>query len=974
MGGGGNQTVNAADTDALTGKALDLLTSKWQDGAATRTQKASDQKTSVNLREISDNARVVNVESNGRCGFVLFADSGDDAVTIGYGLADTLDIRNLPPAAADFISRYTKAVSAKATIANTTQSGNTYPAPTVEPVEPFIKTKWGQGEPFNGKCPKYQGKPSVTGCVATALGQILHYYRADNFNDYTLEYSDPESLAEVSVNFSSLHFDYGKMLDAYTDGSYTQEQADAVAEMMYAAGASAKMEWTDTKSSGKWPLVSLDKYFNINATFLIRQALPTGYWMKKIQENLAAGKPILYTGAGVSSSKWSAHIFILDGIDENNYVHVNWGWSGLADGYYDITFCHPSVFDPGEDGYYTDQYMICDISPRAAGEKYAERFVCTSGSQMTDLNSYHHTLEGKFTGYTTNSYESIADYTAKIVAVNGTSVTSLGAADHYYLKQFPEWGYISWSAISQAYPNYLQDRLGDGEYEMMIATCVYETDEIVSYEPLPMRPYFTISGGYFTEWGYKDFPEGKGSWYDETEYLSFDEFTPLTDVIAKAPFMARIKTHSLITAIDSHDVDSKQLCFTNLETGKDYLTTARVSIYDLEYSGLHYEGYAMIEPPTNEDNGFTMPEGRYKLSTTDNRVVFPDPIYVDVAPVVDYPVLKYDLNGTLMLSSWNDSYYTKRWGEKLQILRNANYKVLTTSNNCYNPVTVNVYARHPEEDKSKEILVSSFDFDPTTGLDGLDFDLPGNLYPLEGEYMFYMRYATPDGEKIVLPNGNIYKLNELREKYEFLAEPTRHNIVANSSAGLPMLETSGTSLQGNTVAFNVKNIGAADFSGTVVVRMCNSGTGNIAEYTVEHVSLTPDEQKALSVEVATAENCVYETYILSTAATSPQSAAISAAAAATVDYTLATKEDGSVAHYRLGAGAGIDDNPANKSDISATAVDGTIIISGATDPDTASVYSVDGKLILSTAEKAISGLPRGIYIVRVSGSSFKVVL
>lgn len=142
--------------------------------------------------------------------------------------------------------------------------------------------------------------------------------------------------------------------------------------------------------------------------------------------------------------------------------------------------------------------MICDISPRANGEMYSERFVCTSGSPMTNLNDQNDYIEGRFTGYTTNSYESLADYNAKIVAVKGSEVKVLGAADHYYLKQFPNWGYIGWNAESNGKP-YATVPLDNGEWELMIATYEYDTDEMVSYHPLPMRPFFIISDGVFTE-------------------------------------------------------------------------------------------------------------------------------------------------------------------------------------------------------------------------------------------------------------------------------------------------------------------------------------------------------------------------------------------------------------------------------------------------------------------------------------------
>lgn len=953
-----------ADSNVLSEKALETLSSKWHGKAIHIGVNPANRVTRTTVSQIANSAQVVNVESDGRLGFVMFAGNGADAQMIGYGLNDTIHIQNIPPMAEEFISNYNKAVIKASQ--STSQGSGTYPNPTVAHVEPFIKAKWGQGAPFNAKCPKYQGKPSVTGCDAVALSQVLYHFKADNFNPYTIEYKDEMSLAEVSVNFGQQHFKYDKMLDVYTEGNYTQEQADAVAEMMYVTGASALMKWSDEKSSGQWPLVSLDKYFNFNATFLIRKSLPTGYWMKKIQENLTAGKPILYTGAGVSSSKWSQHIFVLDGIDENNYVHVNWGWAGEADGYYDITFCHPSFFEADEDGYYSDQKMICDISPRANGEMYSERFVCTSGSPMTNLNDQNDYIEGRFTGYTTNSYESLADYNAKIVAVKGSEVKVLGAADHYYLKQFPNWGYIGWNAESNGKPHATVP-LDNGEWELMIATYEYDTDEMVSYHPLPMRPFFIISDGVFTEKGYKDYPEGKTEWRDELDNrLSINAFEPQTDVMAKAPFVVKIKSNSLITSIDSHDIKRCYIGFKNIETGKTYWSDKRIDVYNLEYSGLHYEGYAIIDPPTNKDNGFTMPNGRYELivdETENPGIVFPEPIYIDVCSEVDYPVLIYDITGTLMLDSWNDSYYIKKWGDKLQFRKNANYKGIVSSNNCYAPVTINAYGRRPGEDISKEILVSTFEFNPTNGFGSNDFEIPGNLYPLEGEYMFYLRYLTPDGEKTPLPSGIHMQTNDWIEKYGMMTLPTRHNITANLSSGLQMLEVSETNYNGILFSFKIKNIGTANFLGNMVVRTCTPENGKISESIVENVILTPGEQKALSVEMSVSDELACEAYILSKA---------SDTRSVNTDYTFATKTDGSVAHYRLGKGSGISNCNADKSDIHIIALSGTLFIEGASDSDSVEIFAVDGSKIVSTKSKVISGIENGIYIVRVKNHSFKV--
>ncbi len=147
-----------ADSNVLSEKALETLSSKWHGKAIHIGVNPANRVTRTTVSQIANSAQVVNVESDGRLGFVMFAGNGADAQMIGYGLNDTIHIQNIPPMAEEFISNYNKAVIKASQ--STSQGSGTYPNPTVAHVEPFIKAKWGQGAPFNAKCPKYQGKPS----------------------------------------------------------------------------------------------------------------------------------------------------------------------------------------------------------------------------------------------------------------------------------------------------------------------------------------------------------------------------------------------------------------------------------------------------------------------------------------------------------------------------------------------------------------------------------------------------------------------------------------------------------------------------------------------------------------------------------------------------------------------------------------------------------------------------------------------
>lgn len=348
-------------------------------------------------------------------GFVLMSANGDDLRVMGYSTDAGLSFDNMPEALQEWMVAY-KAATASSDFSNS------YPTPTVAPVAPLLKTKWGQGAPFNRKCPKYNGNPMLTGCTATAMAQILNYYKWNSKGYDVLEYvNEGVGNKEISVDFTKISYDWANMLDVYEEGSYTDAQADAVAQLMYEAGVSCKAKYDVTWSgsgatSAAIPYVGFNRYYDYNCEIWAREYVPTKLWMTVIQEELTAGRPILYSGYNGASG----HAFVIDGIDAENNVHINWGWSGDADGYYDVTYCKA----PDETrGYYCQQQMLVGLRPRTAADApYAE------GIKLIGFN------QGNSYGtVTTNYYESDKNYTFTIgLMQNG--VTKYIRKDYEYDK------------------------------------------------------------------------------------------------------------------------------------------------------------------------------------------------------------------------------------------------------------------------------------------------------------------------------------------------------------------------------------------------------------------------------------------------------------------------------------------------------------------------------------------------------------
>ena len=263
-------------------------------------------------------------------------------------------------------------------------------------VGPLIQTKWDQDAPYNNLCPGTGRNKAYTGCVATAMAQVMNYwqwpkrgigshsYRPRNPNDedhYSTRYT-----STLSANFGNTTYDWENMLDSYS-GSETSAQKTAVATLMYHCGVATEMMYgndadggsgTYTGNYGSWEESdnaqnALWKYFGYKkSTCYMRdgyeeyghtyyESWTTSNWTAMVKAELDKQHPILYGGA----SDGGGHSFICDGYDSNNKFHFNWGWSGWNDGYFTLSNLTPGSGGAGGGGYdfSEDQDVIIGIEP-----------------------------------------------------------------------------------------------------------------------------------------------------------------------------------------------------------------------------------------------------------------------------------------------------------------------------------------------------------------------------------------------------------------------------------------------------------------------------------------------------------------------------------------------------------------------------------------------------------------------------------
>ena len=241
-----------------------------------------------------------------------------------------------------------------------------YQQPKIDPLLGDIA--WNQETPYNKMCPKYEGSElSVTGCVATAMAQVMMYYKYPNELQATIPaYTTATNKLKVNAISKGEEYDWGNMLPTYTEEEYNTTQANAVAKLMFHCGAAVQMDYGDSSGALLRP-EDMSTYFGYDADLLqevYRSVYTLAEWKKILDRELEAKRPIIYGGV---ASHENGHQFVCDGSDGEGLYHINWGWSGDSDGYFDITLLDPDVRGTGAgtsaDGYNRDCSVIIGIAP-----------------------------------------------------------------------------------------------------------------------------------------------------------------------------------------------------------------------------------------------------------------------------------------------------------------------------------------------------------------------------------------------------------------------------------------------------------------------------------------------------------------------------------------------------------------------------------------------------------------------------------
>ena len=331
-------------------------------------RKASKQGDSPRLLEVSydrSGTPALYVFSySGETGFMLVSASDAVAPLIGYSETNSFSIKNMPSNLSSWIENYTVQIEASKELDPYVEV-KTRVGEKAE-IKPMITSQWDQMDPYNSECPELNGRKCVTGCVATAMAQVMNYWQYPQTGNGSNTYTPAAIGQQLSMDFSTVTFDWENMLDTYPRNGYSATQRRAVAMLMKACGYSVSMNYTNWESGAysKNIMGALTNNFGYDQG--VRQVLRSGYssqdeWNDMIYNELATTGPVIYGGQSTSGG----HSFVCDGYDGNGYFHINWGWSGMSDGYFLLNELTPNEVGTGGHygGYNLQQDAIVGIMP-----------------------------------------------------------------------------------------------------------------------------------------------------------------------------------------------------------------------------------------------------------------------------------------------------------------------------------------------------------------------------------------------------------------------------------------------------------------------------------------------------------------------------------------------------------------------------------------------------------------------------------
>lgn len=304
------------------------------------------------------------VFSIGDEGFILISGNDCTVPILGYSFTNRFDIHNMPQNVKSVLDSYEEEIKFFKSQSNNDnnaiaeqwkmlKSGTMPEANYPTSRAPLLRTTWNQGLYYNSMCPydvNYH-EHSATGCVATATAQIMKYWNWPT-NGYGSHSYSHNSYGTLNANFGASTYDWNNMPNELSTNSSATE-INAIATLMYHIGVAIEMDYGvvatggssgygystlgEINASSQHALIKYFKY-SPDMQVLSQAEYSTAEWKAVLMGELDQNRPILYSGRG----PMGGHSYVCDGYNQYGMFHINWGWGGYCDGYYEMGTLNPS--------------------------------------------------------------------------------------------------------------------------------------------------------------------------------------------------------------------------------------------------------------------------------------------------------------------------------------------------------------------------------------------------------------------------------------------------------------------------------------------------------------------------------------------------------------------------------------------------------------------------------------------------------
>lgn len=312
-------------------------------------------------------------------GFVILSADQRTKSILAYAKNGHFSTQHLPINLSNWLQSYEQeieyAIKHLPTISNNSPTQPMRMSQMVSEVQPLLgNITYNQDAPYNNLSPMVDTERTVTGCVATAIAQVMKYHQHPAQGSGSKSYTSHTHKFNLTADFSSSIYDWTKIKSSYDNNEPADEKA-AISKLMFDIGVAVEMDYDLSSVGGSGAVTSkavngLFAYFGYDAGIqnYHRKYYSTDTWEQKIKNELNLGRPVIYSGNNTSAG----HAFVCDGYDSSNKFHINWGWGGYSNGYFELSALNPNSGGIGSSngGYNMNQEAIMGIQKPVANSTH----------------------------------------------------------------------------------------------------------------------------------------------------------------------------------------------------------------------------------------------------------------------------------------------------------------------------------------------------------------------------------------------------------------------------------------------------------------------------------------------------------------------------------------------------------------------------------------------------------------------------